>query len=144
MTAYEIFKQNILTGTGHKTFRIECNNKKIIEKVNSKSKGCTTHPHNSYIQLLAETGFSGFLMIFTLFVILSFKSAKHIYLALFKKIELYNFSKICLMGSMLITLWPIITSGSFFNNYINIFYYFPIGIFLYLNKKTNHSLSQKI
>ena len=141
LIAEDLFKSNKLIGVGPKNYSQHCNKDK---KYSVKPYVCTTHPHNTYIQLLAETGLSGFLMIFSLFVFLSFKSAKHIYLALFKKIEIYNFPKICLMGSMLITLWPIITSGSFFNNYINIFYYFPIGIFLYLNQKTNYSLSQKI
>ena len=141
LIAEDLFKSNKLIGVGPKNYRQHCYNDK---KYSVKPYLCTTHPHNTYIQLLAETGLSGFLMIFTLFVILSLKSAKHIYLALFKKIEIYNLSKICLMGSMLITLWPITTSGSFFNNYINIFYFFPIGIFLYLNQKTNRSLNQKI
>ena len=141
LIAEDLFKSNKLIGVGPKNYRQYCYNDK---KYSVMPYVCSTHPHNSHIQLLAETGLSGFLMIFSLFIILSFKSANHIYLALFKKIEVYNFSKICLMGSMLITLWPITTSGSFFNNYINIFYFFPIGIFLYLNEKTNHSLSQKI
>jgi len=78
-------------------------------------------------------------MIFSLFIIFSINSIKHIYLRLFKNIELYNFPKICLMASVLITLWPLTTSGSFFNNYINIFYFFPVGILLYQNEKTKIS-----
>ena len=136
LIAEDLFKANKFIGVGPKNYRKHCNNNK---KYSKPPYICTTHPHNTYIQLLAETGLFGFLMIFSLFFIFSINSAKHIYLALFKNTELFDFPKICLMGAMLITLWPLTTSGSFFNNYINIFYFFPIGIFLHLSEKTKIS-----
>ena len=50
------------------------------------------------------------------------------------KIFLNNF-EICILGAFLITLWPLAPSGNFFNNYLSIFYYFPIGFYLWLRKK---------
>ena len=136
LIAEELFKSNKFIGVGPKNYRQHCYNN---EKYKRAPYVCSTHPHNSYIQLLAETGFLGFLMIFSLFIFFSISSIKHIYLRLFRNIELYNFPKICLMASILITLWPLTTSGSFFNNYINIFYFFPVGIFLSQSKKTKIS-----
>jgi len=136
LIAEDLFKVNKFIGVGPKNYRQHCTNNK---KYNKPPYICTTHPHNTYIQLLAETGLFGFLMIFGLFFIFSINSAKHIYLVLFKNTELFDFPKICLMGAMLITLWPLTTSGSFFNNYINIFYFFPVGIFLHLSEKTKTS-----
>jgi len=136
LIAEDLFKSNKFVGVGPKNYRQHCYNNK---KYSIPPYVCTSHPHNSYIQLLAETGLLGFLMIFGLFIIFSINSAKHIYLRLFNNIEMFDFPKICLMASILITLWPFTTSGSFFNNYINIIYFFPVGIFLYLNKKNNSS-----
>ena len=136
LIAEELFKSNKFIGVGPKNYRQHCYNDKKFSK---PPYICTTHPHNTYIQLLAETGSLGFLMIFSLFIVFSIYSIKHIYLRLFKNIQLYNFPTICLMASVLITLWPLTTSGSFFNNYINIFYFFPVGILLYQSKKTKIS-----
>ena len=131
LIAKDLFRENLVLGVGPKNYVQHCNNNK---KFQSAPYVCTTHPHNTYLQLLAETGLSGFFMISMLFIIFSFFSAKHIYLKLTKKIDYFNFSEICLMSSMLITLWPFITSGSFFNNFLNIIYFFPIGIFIWLRK----------
>ena len=72
LTAIEIFKDNKFSGSGLKTFRIVCGKDKY-SKIDSKNKDyrCSTHPHNIYLELLAETGiiifliFTGFLLYFT-------------------------------------------------------------------------------
>ncbi|MDC0862065.1 O-antigen ligase family protein, partial [Alphaproteobacteria bacterium] len=74
ITGLNMFKRNVLFGIGPKLFRIECHqdhykyiwntielrsgptNKTYLKDQNS----CATHPHNSYIQLLAEVGIFGF------------------------------------------------------------------------------------
>ena len=50
----------------------------------------------------------------------------------------FNELEVCLLGSILITIWPIAPSGNFFNNWLSIVYYLPVGIFLWSikNKKT--------
>ena len=58
-----IFKDHQLFGIGPKLFRIYCN----FEEYKIRF-GCSTHPHNTYIQLLTETGIFGTLpIIFVLF-----------------------------------------------------------------------------
>ena len=53
----------------------------------------------------------------------------HLKGALFKKQYLFNDFQICLLASILITIWPFAPSGNFFNNWISIIYYYPIGFF---------------
>ena len=129
LIAKDLFKENPILGVGPKNYVKHCTNNK---KFQAPPYLCTTHPHNTYIQLLSETGLLGASTIFLIFIIFSFFSAKHMYFKLFKKIDTFNISEICILSSMLITLWPITSSGSFFNNYINIIYFFPVGIFIWL------------
>ena len=92
--------------------------------------GCNTHPHNFYIQLLAETGLIGFIFILSLFIYLSLKIVKNIFFKSFKD------SEICILIGFFVVLWPLTTNGNFFNNWINLISFYPLGFFLYmLNKK---------
>ena len=64
-TAYKIFQENILIGKGVKTFRAECKKHKKLYY-----HGCSTHPHNTYMQLLSEIGLIGTIPIIILFFFL--------------------------------------------------------------------------
>ena len=98
---------------------------------------CSTHPHNTYMELLSETGILGFLFIFLIFMILVYYSFKH-FLLKFKGKFFFTDSQIALLSSVFINLWPLIPTGSFFNNWLNCLYYFPLGILLWslLNNST--------
>ena len=62
-TAWNMFLDKPILGHGPNSFRIKCNNPLYAEG----SSPCNTHPHNFYIQLLAETGAIGFLFLAGLF-----------------------------------------------------------------------------
>ena len=47
----------MISGTGPKGFRYLCRNKIYILENND---GCSTHPHNTYIQVLVSNGLIGF------------------------------------------------------------------------------------
>ena len=49
-TAFNMFKDKPIFGHGLKMYRHKCDN------YSSSAYGCSSHPHNTYIQLLAETG----------------------------------------------------------------------------------------
>ncbi|MDA7733848.1 hypothetical protein N8841_05110, partial [Candidatus Pelagibacter sp.] len=94
-----------------------------------KKNACNTHPHNFYIQLLAEVGLVGFVFIFGLFTYL-------FYLLTIKK-KSFSDSEICILVGFFITLWPLTTSGNFFNNWINLISFYPLGFFLYMKSINN-------
>jgi len=132
--AYKMFRSNPIFGQGVKMFRVFCSKK---ENYVSET-ACTTHPHHTYVQLLAETGLLGFFFIFSIFVLISFILLKSFFFNFFqkKKISLfisnYNNAKICLLTSIFLTLSPFNPSGNFFNNWLSIIYFFPIGFLFYL------------
>ena len=132
VAALKIFEDNIFIGSGPKSFRLKC----LEEKYKVTEFSCTTHPHNTYIQLLTETGIIGFLFIFYLFILLSFESVKLIYYKYFlhKNNKIISI-KVFLYAYFLITLFPLAPSGNFFNNWLSIVYYMPLGLFLWIIEK---------
>ena len=108
-----------------------------VQKKYLDDYSCSTHPHNTYLQLLAETGLIGFLFIFISFfmclkILLQnfiFQISKKIYL----NYELRN-NQIAILICLFVTLWPIMPSNNFFNNYISVFYYIPIPLLIFFLK----------
>lgn len=130
--AIKMFEDNILFGHGLKTFRILCKDPKYYETVTS----CSTHPHNTYAQLLSETGLIGFIIILGLFLIM----CKNLILYFFRSFHKVNdkvSDKVKILTILIfVNLFPLVPTGSFFNNWISIIYFLPLGIYL-SSKKIN-------
>ncbi|MDA7470790.1 O-antigen ligase family protein [Candidatus Pelagibacter ubique] len=134
LSAKKMFDSNILFGVGVRNFKNLC--EKDEYKVSEIS--CSTHPHNTYVQLLAETGILGFLIIFSFFIYLLKITFVYLFYSPKKVDNLFNF-QVCIVSAMIISLWPLVPTGNFFNNWVSVIYYLPIGIFLWTikhNKKT--------
>ena len=126
ISAYKMFSENKFFGVGPRQFRNECTNYSISEY------SCETHPHNTYIELLSEAGIFAFLIIALIFIYVCFISCKHfIYKFIKSKNGYLNDFEVCLFSAVLISLWPFSPSGSFFNNWMSIVYFFPVGIILW-------------
>ena len=125
-SAIRMFKKNIILGVGVKNFRNFCDE----EEFNISDYTCSPHPHSTYIQLLSEIGIVGFLFILMIFIILNYKLGVHWIKCLNNK-PLFKDFEVCLLISIYLTLWPIIPSGNFFNNWLNIIYFYPIGIIIW-------------
>ena len=68
---------------------------------------------------------------------LCFISIKHFLLKFIKgKKSLISDFEVCLFSCILISLWPFSPSGSFFNNWMSIIYYFPVGLLLWQRAKS--------
>lgn len=132
-SAVGIWKDHPLIGTGLKNFRVVCDQKKI-NYITKENYICSTHPHNTYFELLVETGLIG-IFIFLFFFITLVKNI----LIKFSHID-QNF-KGFFLGSFIILLmyfWPIKSSGSIFSTFNASFMWFNIGIIsLILNSKKN-------
>ncbi len=181
LSAWKIFKDNLVIGAGPKSFRVTCKEQKyrvyifdewkvndlIIEnwslnngfgnynyldleaqnhldklfagdnvsfgylKLVNADQACSTHPHNTHIQILSELGLIGYIflliMIFLiLFLAIKIKSGK----LYFNDQKLTDLS-IFLLGGCFMNLWILSPSGNFFNNWLSILYYLPLGLLLY-------------
>lgn len=103
----------------------------IFWEVEVKKNGCTTHPHNFYLQLISETGIIGFMFLSILFVYLVFLICKnHLFSIFFNKRSKYNNYQISLLLGFIVTLLPIIPNGNFFNNWLNMVMFLPIGFYI--------------
>ena len=135
IVSYYMGSENILFGQGPKSFRYKCQELdyqvKGTREFDLKKRldlNCITHPHNYLFQLYAETGFIGLifylLFIFFLLRIIFFHSNKNLNLIYLKLASI----------SLLINIFPIIGNGNFFNNFLNMIFYYNLGFFLYFYK----------
>ena len=125
-TAFNMFKDKPIFGHGPKMFRVKCSDSKYSQGKHP----CSTHPHNFYIQLLAETGVVGFLFLFIIFIYVVYISLKQFKSILFKKKRPLSDYQVALLAGILITVWPFSPNGNFFNNWLMIIYSLPVGFYL--------------
>jgi len=125
-TAYNMFKDKPLLGHGPKIFRVVCKDEKYATGINP----CMTHPHNFYIQLLAETGIIGFLFLFSALIYVFYTAFRQFKSIIFKQKRPLTDYQVCLLAGILITLWPLSPNGNFFNNWLMIVYSLPVGFYL--------------
>jgi O-antigen ligase len=125
-TAFNMYKDKPFSGHGPKMFRILCKNEKYATGITP----CMTHPHNFYIQLLAETGIIGFLFLFSALVYVMSAALIQIKSIILKQKRPFTDYQICLLAGMLITVWPFSPNGNFFNNWLMIVYSLPVGFYL--------------
>ena len=134
VSGIKMFLDNKFFGVGPRQFRNEC------KKYHVSEFSCSTHPHNTYIELLSEAGIFSFLMVIGLFILIIYLCIKQFVYKFNKNKKMYfNDIQLCLLSAIIISLWPFSPSGSFFNNWMCIIYYFPVGIFLWQN-----SLNEKM
>ena len=125
-TALNMFKDKPIFGHGPKMFREKCKKEEYATGITP----CMTHPHNFYVQLLAETGIIGFLFLFSLLCYFFYIFFKQLLSIIFKKKRYISDYQVCLLATMIITVWPFSPNGNFFNNWLMIVYSLPVAFYL--------------
>lgn len=114
----KIFIDNPFFGSGPKSYRVEC--KKY------DPEACNTHPHQTYLQLLSEVGLFGFLFVLSIFFYSIFSYFKHL--------KSNSYVSFIYLG-IIINIWPLTSSGNFFNNWLSVIIFFPMGFLLIYKEK---------
>jgi O-antigen ligase len=126
-TAYNMFLDKPILGHGPRMFRVICKH----EKYAVGTLPCMTHPHNFYVQLLAETGIIGFSFLFSAFAYVLYCAYRQLKSIVLRQKRYLTDYQVCLLAGILITVWPITTNGNFFHNWLMIVYSLPVGFYLH-------------
>tara|TARA_B110000444_G_C18836410_1_gene596238 strand:- start:1646 stop:2908 length:1263 start_codon:yes stop_codon:yes gene_type:complete len=130
-TGLSMFYNNMIFGIGPNNYRNFCSD----DNYSSNELSCNTHPHNTYIQILAETGLIGLLFILVIVIYIVRSIFKHLIAKITKNGKTMTDFQVCLMICFIVSLFPFIPTQNFFNNWINIIYFFPVGFYLYSKNK---------
>jgi len=116
-------------GTGVRNFRHECKSEQYKNKM---LFSCGNHPHNVYVEILAEVGFVG-LIFFMIFIYIIFKK-------IIKNKKISRIEKVIMIAMLLSFFWPIATTGSFYNNFYAALVWFNLGVINSLSTSTSDSI----
>ena len=126
-TGFNIFLDKPIFGSGPKMFRVICKDKMYATGISP----CDNHPHNFYVQLLAETGIIGFSFLLSAFAYVFYCAYRQFKSIVLRQKRYLNDYQVCLLAGILITVWPFTTNGNFFHNWLMIVYSLPVGFYLH-------------
>lgn len=129
ITAYKMYLDNKIFGVGVKNFRKFCK----VDKYRHSQLSCATHPHNTYIQILSETGIFGFIFLILALFYFVYYIIEHLKFRLKGK-YFFNDFEICVLSAIAIYLWPFIPTGNVFSNWLNIAMIINLPFLFWKNK----------
>ena len=131
--AFRMWSDNKLSGVGLSNFEEACKENLRYRSKKINYGDCSAHPHNTYIQFLAETGLIGFVFFGLFLLMILIKVFKNFYL------DLNKFSFIHLS----ILFWPIMSTGSLLKNWYGIEVFLVIGLLISLTNISSSFLKPK-
>jgi len=124
-SGYSVFKSYPFFGAGNKNYRhVTCAENKNPNYI------CTTHPHQTYFEFLAEHGLIGTIVL--LFIIFNLVFAK-----LNIIIQSKNYIQIGCFIFLFNIFIPLLPSGAFFSDYNFTIFWLNLSLMYSANKKTN-------
>ena len=122
-----------LFGFGLKSFRVRCHKYAPTAEEHLKMGilpyGCSSHPHNYYLEILVEAGLLGGFLILFFYITLIKDFFYYIKTCIKSKdFELYLLIPIILM--IFIEIWPVKSTGSFFTTANATYFWLLIAIFI--------------
>lgn len=125
--AFDMFFDNPIFGQGPQLFKTLC------QIVPEYQKNCTSHPHNYYIQTLGELGIVGFSFLLFSFGYFSYLLIRHFFAIFFTKNTNHIMSDyyLFLICFLFLIFWPLIPHQSFYNNWLNVMVYLPMGFMIH-------------
>ena len=128
LTSLNMFEDKKILGHGPRMFR------KLCHQYKKNEMGCSTHPHNYYMQALSELGLVGVLFIAIFYISLIYFYSKIFITRFVKNYKKTINCKIFIIIALLIVYFPLSPHGDFFNNWNNILNFLLIGFLINKNK----------
>src|SRR3569623_1048136 len=119
-SALHLAGERPLVGVGMKNFRIACEDT-VLGLPASMTLRCATHPHNLYLEWLAEAGvpgLAGFLMLVAVWLRQIWQGYRAV------PLNLWLFGPLVALA---LHLWPLGPSGSFFSNWFGAIFWLCLG-----------------
>ena len=124
-SAFNVFKDHPIFGVGNKNYRLE-----TCKETITIGYFCNTHPHQIYLEFLAEHGLIGTILLLYILFSLIFSKLK-------MTLQTKNYTQIGCLIFLLTFFIPLLPSGSFFSDSNLTFFWLNLSLMYAVEKKTN-------
>jgi O-antigen ligase len=124
-SGFTVFTNYPILGVGNKNYRLE-----TCENIKNSTYICNTHPHQIYLEFLAEHGIIGTIILFFILFELIFSKIKIIF-------NSKNYLQLGCLIFLITSFIPFLPSGAFFADYNLTIFWVNLSMMYAVGKKTN-------